>query len=264
MNTYDNDISHYAIAELVPDHFLENIFSYLNLRDLKNCALVCKTWLRILSDENNDVWRLHCVKRLAEEVMKSDLLSNLATYKSKLRAFYHAWSPYDCSRNIYIKPNGFTLHRNPVAQSTDACRGKIGFYRGRHSWEVIWEGPLGTVAVIGVSTKEAPLQCQGYVGLLGSDDHSWGWNLVDNQLIHNGDTHGRYPILNNCPKYQVGERIRVILDCEGHTLSFERNHEFLGVAFRGLPYKKKLYPTVSAVYGNTEVSMIYLGVPADG
>lgn len=32
---------------------------------------------------------------------------------------------------------------------------------------------------------------------------------------------------------QVGERIRVILDCEGHTLSFERNYEFLGVAFRG-------------------------------
>lgn len=32
---------------------------------------------------------------------------------------------------------------------------------------------------------------------------------------------------------QVGERIRVILDCEDNTLSFERNYEFLGVAFRG-------------------------------
>lgn len=31
----------------------------------------------------------------------------------------------------------------------------------------------------------------------------------------------------------------------------------------GLP-NKKLYPTVSAVYGNTEVSMIYLGPPLDG
>ena len=95
------------------------------------------------------------------------------------------------------------LYRNPVAQSTDACRAKIGFYRGRHAWEVIWEGPLGTVAVVGLSTKEAPLQCQGYVGLLGSDEQSWGWNLVDNHLLHNGDTHGRYPLLSNCPKYQV-------------------------------------------------------------
>jgi hypothetical protein len=32
---------------------------------------------------------------------------------------------------------------------------------------------------------------------------------------------------------QVGERIRVILDCEDNTLSFERNYEFLGVAFKG-------------------------------
>ena len=36
-----------------------------------------------------------------------------------------------------------------------------------------------------------------------------------------------------------------------------------GVAFRGLP-DVNLYPAVSAVYGNTEVSMVYLGQPLDG
>ncbi|XP_022124760.1 F-box/SPRY domain-containing protein 1 [Pieris rapae] len=263
MNGYDlsND---YVIAELVKDQILENIFSFLNLKDLKNCMLVCKTWFRILGDENNELWRFHCIRRLSEEVLRSDLLSNLPTYKTKLRAYLHAWSPYDCSRNIYIKPNGFTLHRNPVAQSTDACRGKIGFSRGRHAWEVIWEGPLGTVAVIGVSTKQAPLQCQGYVGLLGSDESSWGWNLVDNILLHNGETQGDYPMMNNSPKYQVGERVRVILDCDSGTLCFEKKYEFLGVAFRNLPFNTKLYPTVSAVYGNTEVSMVYVGLPLDG
>lgn len=101
----------YAIAELVPDHVLENIFSYLDLADLRNCSVVCKSWYRIISDENNDVWRVHCMKRLQEEVIKSDLLSSVFTYKTKLRAFYHAWNPHDCSRNIYIKSNGFTLHR---------------------------------------------------------------------------------------------------------------------------------------------------------
>ena len=40
-------------------------------------------------------------------------------------------------------------------------------------------------------------------------------------------------------------------------------HVFAGVAFRGLP-DVKLYPSVSAVYGNTEVSMVYLGDPLDG
>jgi len=111
-----------------------------------------------LNDEDNDVWRLHCVRKLAEEVLGSDLLSSAPTYKTKLKAFYHAWNPEDCSRNIYVKPNGFTIHRNPVAQSTDAVRGKIGFSHGRHAWEVMWEGPLGTVAVVGIATKEASLQ----------------------------------------------------------------------------------------------------------
>lgn len=228
---------------------------------------VCRHWHRYLSDENNDTWRTHCLQKLSEEVVKSDLLSALPTYKSKLRAFYHSWNPNDCSRNVYIKPNGFTLHRNPVAQSTDGSRGKIGFREGRHAWEVMWEGPLGTVAVVGVATNTSSIQCSGYVALLGkctfiftrsptmiqlqwncllanfdsitisfqlgADEQSWGWNLVDNNLLHNGDTQGTYPLLNNAPKYQVGERIRVILDCDDKTLSFEKNYEFLGIAFKG-------------------------------
>lgn len=120
-----------------------------------------------------------------------------------------------------------------MAQSTDGSRGKIGFRQGRHAWEVMWDGPLGTVAVVGISTREASLQCNGYVALLGADDQSWGWNLVNNHLLHNGEAIGGYPLLNNAPKYQVGERIRVILDCDDNTLSFEKNYEFLGVAFRG-------------------------------
>lgn len=62
---------------------------------------------------------------------------------------------------------------------------------------------------------------------------------------------------------QIGERIRVILDMDDKTLAFERGFEFLGVAFRGLP-KVCLFPAVSAVYGNTEVTMVYLGKPLDG
>lgn len=71
---------------------------------------------------------------------------------------------------------------------------------GRSIW---WEGPLGTVAVIGIATKRASMQCQGYVALLGSDDQSWGWNLVDNNLLHNGEVNGNFPQCNNAPKYQV-------------------------------------------------------------
>ena len=63
--------------------------------------------------------------------------------------------------------------------------------------------------------------------------------------------------------FQVGEKITVILDMEDCTLSFERDYQFLGIAFKNLP-KIKLYPSISAVYGNTEVTMIYKGKPLDG
>lgn len=98
-------------ASRLPDNVLEVVFSYLHIRDLRNCSLVCKNWYRFLNDENNDVWRMHCIRKLAEEALKSDLLLSVPSYKAKLRAFHHAWNPNDCSRNVYVKPNGFTLHR---------------------------------------------------------------------------------------------------------------------------------------------------------
>uniref|UniRef100_A0A3Q2QYM5 F-box protein 45 n=1 Tax=Fundulus heteroclitus TaxID=8078 RepID=A0A3Q2QYM5_FUNHE len=72
----------------------------------------------------------------------------------------------------------------------------------------------------------------------------------------------RTPLCAYC-RSQIGERIRVILDMDDKTLAFERGFEFLGIAFRGLP-KVCLFPAVSAVYGNTEVTMVYLGKPLDG
>ncbi|XP_076826447.1 F-box/SPRY domain-containing protein 1 [Brachyhypopomus gauderio] len=252
-----------GIAGRLPSRVLEHIFSYLELADLTKCSLVCWHWNGCLSDENSEVWRSLCARSVSEEALRSDILCNIPTFKGKLKSLQHALSTHDCSRNVYVKKNGFTLHRNPIAQSTDGARGKIGFTEGRHAWEIWWEGPLGTVAVIGIATKRAPMQCQGYVALLGSDDQSWGWNLVDNNLLHNGEVNGNFPQCNNAPKYQIGERIRVILDMDDKTLAFERGFEFLGVAFRGLP-KTCLFPAVSAVYGNTEVTMVYLGKPLDG
>ncbi|XP_065558085.1 protein rtoA-like [Artemia franciscana] len=65
------------------------------------------------------------------------------------------------------------------------------------------------------------------------------------------------------PTYQIGDRIRVILDLEENTLAFEINDKFLGVAFRGLP-KKRLFPAVcgkqkDGVDATSVVSMVYLG-----
>lgn len=110
----------------LPENVMETIFSYLNLKDLKSTQLTCRHFHRITSDENCEVWASLCLRTLHQEVVSSPILRSVPSYKAKLRAFQHAWNPHDCSRNIFVKTNGFTLHRNPVAQSTDGIRGKIG------------------------------------------------------------------------------------------------------------------------------------------
>lgn len=107
----DSAASSAVNASRLPDNVLECIFAYLPLRDLRSCARVCRNWRRYLDDENNDVWRALCLRRLADEALRTELLSAVPTFKAKLRAFHHAWNPNDCSPNVYVKPNGFTLHR---------------------------------------------------------------------------------------------------------------------------------------------------------
>ena len=124
-----------------------------------------------------------------------------------MRAQANAWNPNDRSLNMFVRNDDkFTLHRHPVAQSTDGVRGKRGYSRGVHVWEFTWyvllsimtslieDAPLscrpahqrGTHAVVGVGTKDAPLNKVGYCALVGDDEHSWGWDIGRNRLMHNG------------------------------------------------------------------------------
>lgn len=122
----DSEDDQSSSISMIPDNVLENLFTFLDLPDIVAVGCVCTLWNRVISDENGDVWRSLCLRRMDRETLNSEMLAMCPSYKTKLRAFYHAWNPLDCSRNIYVKPNGFTIHRNPVAQSTDGARGKIG------------------------------------------------------------------------------------------------------------------------------------------
>ena len=62
---------------------------------------------------------------------------------------------------------------------------------------------------------------------------------------------------------EINDCIGVILDCDRSTLSFELNGVFLGLAFKGLP-EVTLYACVSAVYGESRISMVYIGNPLVG
>lgn len=175
----------------------------------------------------------------------------------------HSWNAEDRSLNVFVKEDDkITFHRHPVAQSTDCIRGKVGFTKGLHVWEVCWSTrQRGTHAVVGVATIEAPLHSVGYHSLVGSSDQSWGWDLGRNKLYHDSKngTGITYPaILKPDETFLVPDKFMVALDMDEGTLSFIVDGQYLGVAFRGLK-GKKLYPIVSAVWGHCEITMKYIG-----
>jgi len=91
-----------------------------------------------------------------------------------------------------------TFHRHPVAQSTDCIRGKVGYTKGMHVWELYWSTrQRGTHAVVGVATADAPLHSVGYQSLVGNNELSWGWDLGRNKLYHDSrnNTGVTYPAL---------------------------------------------------------------------
>ncbi|XP_002734356.1 SPRY domain-containing SOCS box protein 1-like [Saccoglossus kowalevskii] len=175
----------------------------------------------------------------------------------------HSWNESDRSLNIFVKEDDpMSFHRHPVAQSTDCIRGKQGFTRGLHVWEINWSTrQRGTHAVVGVGTKNAPLHCVGYQSLVGSNCESWGWDLGRNKLYHDVKNNPglTYPsLLNSDENFVVPDKFLVVLDMDEGTLSFVVDGQYLGIAFRGLK-GKKLYPIVSAVWGHCEITMQYIG-----
>lgn len=175
----------------------------------------------------------------------------------------YAWNAEDRSLNIFVKEDEkLTFHRHPVAQSTDCIRGKVGFTKGLHVWEVNWSTrQRGTHAVVGVATAEAPLHSVGYQSLVGATDQSWGWDLGRNKLYHDSKncSGNTYPaILKPDETFLVPDKFLVALDMDEGTLSFIVDGQYLGVAFRGLK-GRKLYPIVSAVWGHCEITMKYIG-----
>ncbi|GMR36842.1 hypothetical protein PMAYCL1PPCAC_07037 [Pristionchus mayeri] len=179
---------------------------------------------------------------------------------------HHAWNPNDRSLNIFVKDDDkFTFHRHPVAQSTDCIRGKMGYSRGFHVWQLHWPvRQRGTHAVVGVATKAAMLHSVGYVSLIGPNQESYGWDITRNECHHDSKScpPWRFPVgvegVSRDEDFHVPDKFYCILDMDEGFLAFATDKTYLGVAFRGLK-GKTLYPIVSAVWGHCEITMKYLG-----
>lgn len=176
----------------------------------------------------------------------------------------HSWNPDDRSLNIFVKEvDPLTLHRHPVAQSTDCIRTKTGYTKGIHLWELNWNSrQRGTHAIIGVASDKTALHCVGYQSLIGANNESWGWDLGRSRACHNTKGTNQPPpvypkMLKPDESFVVPDNFMMCLDMDEGTLSFLADGQYLGVAFRGLK-GKKVYPIVSAVWGHCEITMRYI------
>jgi hypothetical protein len=84
--------------------------------------------------------------------------------------------------------------------------------------------------------------------LLGSNDQSLGWDIVNNKSLYDNCIINSYPA-NKPLGYQVGDRIVVILDLDEGSISFCDGDEKLGKSLIGLELlarrNQQLWPAVS-------------------
>lgn len=191
------------------------------------------------------------------------------------------WSSVHRSPHFLLSSCKQEVTRSPVELSSDGARAEKGVRSGLHVWEVSWNpNQRGSHAVLGVSTRDCPLQASGYSVLLGGESQSWGWELKTNQLWHAGQSLGLYPRQQRCnadavkavrPQSSLSfhskmaqvpllipERIQLVLDADAGTLGFIVDGSFLGVAFKGLPPGVELFPAVSSVRGGAIIRLRYL------
>ena len=178
---------------------LYHIFSFLSsAKDLCRCSTVCKRWRLALNErEGSPVWSNSLEDKLNSSLvhfLANPLIRQLNGSRAKLVAYENGWNEQDSSPNIELSDDLVKLHRKPVAQSSDAIRGKCGYLRGQHYWTITWHGPkFGSSAVIGVATQQEEMHRKGYSALLSSSSESWGWDISNSVLKYDGETVATYP-----------------------------------------------------------------------
>lgn len=88
-------------------------------------------------------------------------------------------------------------------------------------------------------------------------------NLMCGQVEFGGTVYNCIYVTMLCLQVKLGMNIGVTLNMDDRTLSFDLDGCFLGVAFSMLP-QCHLYPAISAVFGNSEISLVYQGTPLAG
>ncbi|XP_070554677.1 SPRY domain-containing SOCS box protein 2-like [Ptychodera flava] len=162
----------------------------------------------------------HSPQTVDSEFQRLTLQEPLDSYdpsRATPRQLEHAWDSNSCSDNMKVLRDGITVINRRRDKSSDLVRGKKGYYRGIHVFEVNWPtDERGSHPMIGVALGDTQLTTTEFTYLLGRTADSWGWNLTTKELFHDGKMRGLYPERN--PNFEVPETFYIILNAEEGTL----------------------------------------------
>lgn len=114
----------------------------------------------------------------------------------------------------------------------------------------------GKHASVGIGLKKAALVSDCNKTLVGSDEHSWGVDLVTKEVCHNKQKIGKFPgILTSLP-----DRFYMYIDMDVGSLLFGQEDKFFGVALTDEHLVGSVvYPMVSATQTGAAITVVYRG-----
>lgn len=142
------------------------------------------------------------------------------------------WSRQNRSREVLlIGPNDRTVRFHPNwSRGTAGVQGKRPLNNGLFYWELhVSERIFGTSIMFGIGTGEARLHATYFRNMLGENEHGWG-------LSHKGVLWHKGVAMLYTKKFKENQAtvIGVLFDGINGTLTYYKDGESLGVAFRGL------------------------------
>ncbi|XP_059221826.1 SPRY domain-containing SOCS box protein 3 [Stomoxys calcitrans] len=164
------------------------------------------------------------------------------------------WSRRHRSKETVLSgPNERTVHFHPNwSKGTAGVVGKRTLNNGRFYWELhVSQRIFGTSIMFGIGTRKARLHANSFRNMLGENEHGWG-------LSHKGVLWHKGIALIYTDRFKENQATVVGLLFDGieGTLTYYKDGECLGVAFRGLDkIKEPLYPIVCSTAAKTEMTL---------
>ncbi|XP_070553083.1 uncharacterized protein [Ptychodera flava] len=136
-------------------------------------------------------------------------------------------------------------------------RSRHGYTADRHHFSLtIPIDQRGSHTIVGVVT-DAFIDDGGT--FVGSTSRSWGFDLTNNKLIHNGVEHDSTRMFND-PNFEARDEIDLVVDLEADILSFVIDNSFIcGMLHFERSDEEAMYIAVSTTRHNCDIKLQYRG-----